>query len=471
MKMSAWVLVPLVVLSSAISGGEGTPEDSPSAHLLLCYATSIAMPESENGPENAFDDDPETAWVTMPGAAHDEGLFLSFEEAILIDAIRLHCLPGSDGIEGIEYCQLYVNGVETPIFLWDRETVPLNLPVKSLFIRISSTESTSGEYPLDGIRYAGDLPVGISEVVLLVDDGEGDEVPLRVNGIGKVSGGVQASSSLAPVEAYGPDFLFDSRTDFGWADGNPARTGEGESLTFTFDEPQRIERIRIWNGYQRSAAHFDQNERAALVSFGETGGEASEYRLADSMEPQEIVLDSPLEGRTFTLTFEEVYGGRTYRDLVISEMSFFDGGRWFVLDSGEGEARKRAILEWAAGTEAGAFIDRQIFLGTGEREESSQTLVIRSSGSFILWKHNDGEDGIQTTYADGNWQILDDRRLRIFGRLHRMARYLEEGYDPYSGVQPDEAWDLDRITIFSDTLRIDAGRISSSRGLFEDFVY
>jgi hypothetical protein len=469
MKFFAWVFVPFVVLASAISGArEGMPEDSPPAHLLLCYATSIAMPENENGPENAFDQDPATAWVTMPGAGLDEGLFFSFEEAILIDAIRLHCLPGSEGIEGIEYCQLYVNGAETTIFLWDRETVPLNLPVKSLFIRIASTESTSGEYPIDGIRYAGDLPVGISEVALLVEDGE---VPLRVHGIGKVGGSVQASSSLAPVEAYGPDFLFDSRTDFGWADGNPARTGEGESLTFTFEESQRIERLRIWNGYQRSAAHFDQNERAALVSFGETGAEASEYRLADSMQPQEIVLDPPLEGRSFTMTFEEIFGGRTYRDLVISEMSFFDGGSWFVLDSGEGEARKRAILEWAAGTEAGAFIDRQIFLGTGEWQESSQTLVIRSNGSFILWKHDDGEDGTQTTYADGNWQILDDRTLRIFGRLHRMARYLEEGYDPYSGVQPDEAWDLDRITIFSDTLRISASRISSSRGLFEDFVY
>ncbi len=470
---TAWFPLLAVMASMVLTGGgmAGYSGGAPSADLLLCYATSVSMPESGCGPENVLDGNPQTAWVTMPGAALDEGLFLAFEEAILIEAVRLQFVPDGEGFEGIVSCRLYVNGVETPFVLSDGATVALNLPVRSLFVRIASTTSTWGEYPVDGINYRGDLPVGISEIVLLVDDGNGNDVPMRVNGIGKVDGRVRASSSLAPAEAYCPDFLFDSRTGFGWADGNTAGSGEGESLTFTFDDLQRIERIRIWNGYQRSQAHFEQNERASLFSFG-TGEETPEYRLADLMGPQEIVLEHPLEGRAFTMTFLDTYAGETYRDLVVSEMSFFDGSTWFVISPGEGETRKRAILDWAAGTEAGAFIDRQVFRGDGDPEGSSQSLLVRSNGSFVLWRREALGDGTESTYADGNWQVLDDRTIRIFGQLHRIARYQEPGFDPYSGVRPgDGAPDIDRTTIFSDTLTFDASRISSRRGLFEDFAY
>ena len=43
-------------------------------------------------------------------------------------------------------------------------------------------------------------------------------------------------SCLEPMEACGSDFLFDSRPAFGWADGNEDASGEGESLTLSFEE-------------------------------------------------------------------------------------------------------------------------------------------------------------------------------------------------------------------------------------------
>jgi hypothetical protein len=462
MKKSVLVLFALTVLTAA--------EEAPSVFLELCYATSVNMPESQFGPENVFDNDPNTSWTTMPGAAPDEGLFFSFEEPILLDAISIQVLPGSSSIEEITYYQLYIDGLETPVHRAVEEPIPINTQVKSIFIRIEYTDSM--EYYRNGIRYTSDLPVGISEITLLVKNEKGNQVPLLVHPIRKMSGRIQASSSLDPIEAYNPDFLFDSRSAFGWADGNENSTGCGESLTFFFDQTQRIEKIKIWNGYHRSQTHFDQNERAAAISFGAEGEDAPVYQLADTMDPLVITLDTPLEGRSFAMNVLEIYEGATYKDLVISELRFFNGDEWFVLDSFDRETRKRDILEWAQNTSADAFIDKQVFADyTTEMEVYTQTLILRSNGSFILWKHMEDEDGEEIMYADGNWQIIDDNTVRIFGKLHRIGRYSQDSYDPYAGVQPSQDPDLDRVTIFSDVLQFDESRISSERGMFEDFAF
>jgi len=449
---------------------ETTSEHHPSANLERCYATSINTPESNFCPENVFDDDPNTYWATMPGAAPDEGLFFSFEKPVIISAISIQVLPGSGSIEGIKYYQLYINGLESPIRRATDEPVPINAWVKSIFIRIDATDSMESQ--VNGIRYAGNLPVGISEITLLVMNGNGDEVPLLVHPIGRTGGHVQASSCLEPMEAYHTDFLFDSRSEFGWSDGNQTSTGDGENLTFFFDQPQRIEKIKIWNGYQRSQTHFDQNERASVISFGADGGNAPKYQLSDTMEPQVITLDTPLEDRSFTMNILEIHEGATYKDLVISELRFFNGEEWFVLDSGESQSRKHDILEWAQNTSADAFIDKQVFSSYyAEQEYFTQTLVLRSNGSFILWKHREQDGDTEIMYADGNWQIIDDNAVRIFGRLHRIGRYSQASYDPYSGVRPGQEPDMDRITIFNDILEFDGSHISSDRGMFEDFTF
>ena len=445
-------------------------EDRPVAYLELCYATSINMPEDLYGPGNVFDNDVDNCWATMPGAAPDEGLYFSFEEPIDIYSIELEAVPGDSAYGEISSCQLYINGVEGAARLLGSGSTYIDSPVKSVFVKIYSTESIAWDD--EGIRYQRDLPVGISEVTLFVMNNEGDEVPLQIVPIGTVGGFVEASSSLEPVESYCPDFLFDSRPAFGWADGNDNRTGEGESLTFFFDEPQRIEKIKIWNGYHRSGEHFDQNERAALITFGPEGGPSSEYNLEDIMDPQVITLETPLEGSSFTMDILEIYPGETYRDLVISELRFFDGEEWFIIDSGESEIRKLAILEWAQNTDAGTFIDRQIYSNASKSYYyNRQSIVIRSNGSFVIWKEDERTDSRERMYADGNWQILDENTIRIFGRMHRLASYEQGIYDPYAGTWSDEDERLNRMTIFSDTLRFGEDWLSSSRGIFEDFSF
>ncbi len=470
----------LSLSGSNLSGGKADDsesnevplEEQPVEYLELCYATSINMPEELFGPENVFDGDASTYWATMPGAAPDEGLYFSFEEPIEIESIIIETVPGSSEFEEIEYIQLYINGLEgairspgTPIYNYR--------PVKSVFVKIIETESMYGDE--HGIRYQKDLPVAISEIRIIGIDDEGGELPLRMMPIAEAGGNVVASSSLEPVEAYGPDFLFDSRPAFGWADGNESSTGVGENLTFLFDESQHIERLLIWDGYHRSRTHFEHNERASLISFGIEGGTPVEYRLDDTMTPQVVYLDSPLDGSSFTMDFLEIYPGEVYRDLVVSELRFFDGDEWFVMDTGGGEERKLEVLEWARNCDAAVFIDKQISSHTvisEYNEYHEQSLVIRSNGTFVIWKNFDIPGGTdERMYADGNWQILDDNTIRIFGRLHRLADYDQDSYDPYAGTWSDQDERLDRMTIFSDTLKFGEDWISSSRGLFEDFAF
>ena len=501
MKHLLWVLVLTVFILSTVSCGEADnsetravetagvtddqeadvdssshdielPEVIPAVEYLeLCYATSIHMPESRYGPENVFDGDTTTCWATMPGAAPDEGIYFSFHEPVDLETMTVEAVPGGSDFEEISTYQLYINGVEGTY--WEPGT-PVNLhwqgPVKSVFVKINSTESI--HYDEQGIRYQRDVPVGISEINITVLDEEDNEVPLQIIPIASVGGTVEASSSLEPVEAYSPDFLFDSRPAFGWADGNPDSSGEGEYLLFSLDEPRRIEKLLIWNGYHRSGTHFDHNERASLISFGLEGEIPEEYRLDDSMTPQVVYLDSPLEGRDFRMTFMGVYPGDFYQDLVISELRFFDGDEWFVIATGGDEARKQANLQWAMSCDAGAFMDRQIFADSSlANDYIRQSLVIRSNGSFVIWKVDERDESEERMYADGNWQILDDSHMRIFGRLHRLASYAQDGYDPYAGTWSDQNERLDRMTIFSDTLSFSDSRISSSRGMFEDFDF
>lgn len=464
-KRLTWSVIPVLLLVSVAAGSHPVARQ-----LELLYATSIAMPENRFGPENVFDDDPETYWVTMPGAAPDEGLFFSFEEPVFIGAIQTIAASQSESYEEVYSVIYYINGLETPAsYTWE-EPFPLNTMVKSVFIKI--VETSSRRLGDQGFGYSSDLPVGISAVSLTTVGGNLKTVPLQVVPPERVSGRIVASSSLMPIEAYHPDFLFDSRPEFGWADGNTGRTGAGESITFSFDSPRRIEMIKVWNGYHRSPTHFTQNERVARFTFGVQGGTPVSYTMEDSMDPQVVVLESPLEGSTFVMTFQDVHRGQTYRDLVVSEMRFFDGERWFLLETGGSEARKRSVLEWAANSPAGVFIDRQLRTYVGDEEYADwQRFILRSNGSFILWKHLGMRDEPESTYADGNWQIIDDRTVRIFGRLKRIVQFGQPGYDPYSGVLPGGTQELSRTTVFSDTLRFDANRISSSRGLFRDFNF
>ncbi len=123
---------------------ETVPEEEPDTFIELCYATSVNIPEDQFDPENVFDNDPNTSWVTMPGAGPGEGLYFSFETPIHIDAISMQGLPESNSIAELFSVRLYINGVPGPLYSvrWE-DTVSIDRKVKSLFLRISFHPETA----------------------------------------------------------------------------------------------------------------------------------------------------------------------------------------------------------------------------------------------------------------------------------------------------------------------------------------
>ncbi|MFZ5631116.1 MAG: NADase-type glycan-binding domain-containing protein [Spirochaetota bacterium] len=159
-------------------------------------------------------------------------------------------------------------------------------------------------------------------------DENGKRIKFRTPKI--VDGEVTASSQLKPLEAYQPMFLFDSRFHYAYsADGFP---GEGVRLNFTFREKQKIEQIKIWNGFQMSLLLCLNNARAKTMVVRGDGGYEEKLQVADAMGGQVLKLPRPYEGTKLELHITEVYKGWFYKDLVISELRFFNGKEWLIIN-------------------------------------------------------------------------------------------------------------------------------------------
>ena len=106
----------------------------------------------------------------------------------------------------------------------------------------------------------------------------------------------------------------------------------GVELTFDFAQEEVVEKVMIWNGYQRSDTHCQANSRAKKVRFTGDGGYEAVIAVADQMGSQVVDLPKPFRGKKLKMSIVEAYKGKAYEDLVISELRFFDGNGWFLLN-------------------------------------------------------------------------------------------------------------------------------------------
>jgi hypothetical protein len=138
-----------------------------------------------------------------------------------------------------------------------------------------------------------------------------------------------ASSTLRPdgPHTYGPENLNDNQRESTWAEGAEG-DGVGESLTLTMNQPQKVTRLFIHNGYPDKALFF-QNNRVKKLAVSVNGGEPFMAELEDgrmtSQMAEEILDDTswinlpkstgPVE--TVKLTIKEVYRGTKFQDTCI----------------------------------------------------------------------------------------------------------------------------------------------------------
>jgi hypothetical protein len=441
---------------SETSQGEPAADSSdakvPATYLEGMYATSTRLPLHQYTPYNVFDGDTTTYWSTAVGAASDEGIMLYFPANTYVKEIRLVPAAGSD-LASIKTVSVYGDGHK--IVTADvASNIPIDETIASLFIRIEQTDHSDvvnvsdgdGEQSLE--RFDSKLSVGLSEIRIF-DNASRLEVIPPVS----LAGSVTASSVLSPADAYAAAQLFDSRKEFVWAEGGKG-SGENETLTFNLQDDQTISTIKIWNGYQRSDKHFFANARIKSFEFGTTGGNKVRYTIDDSMEPQEVKLDGPLSGKDFLLTVLEVYPGKDYKDLVVSELIFFNDNMPFVISNSQSEKVVKDVITRTKGSVLEAYIDKRLKNHSDYADYvSDKSLILRSNKTFVVYEHTSSSDGSKEenreTVADGNWEIIEQldnyAKIRIFGKLFDVS----EAVEAYKGNTTSEV-----IKIFQDNLHI-----------------
>lgn len=250
-----------------------------------------------------------------------------------------------------------------------------------------------------------------------------------------IGGTAAASSTLPPATAYDPIFLFDSRFEYGWASNKQAKNVD---LSFTFEQPQTVEKIRIWNGYQRSVNHCQANSRARIINISGDGGYSASISVKDVLGSQVISLPKPFTGKQLKFEIADSFPGKTYKDLVVSELRFFNGKDWFMLNPAgklkEGIAANRSQFEQA--NLAPLLSDSYTGTHTVEDDESevfsedTTVLRLRADGSFYLSGSHGNESSERSYFALGNYEIKNTSadpkkgmRLRLFGILYQSEVY------------------------------------------------
>jgi hypothetical protein len=475
MRLPASILAILLAILITSCGGSSTSTETKvnevedtiviqPLYLEGLYATSTRLPHHEFGIENLFDGKAGTIWSTTVGAGPDEGFILYFPTAQYVKEMYLDSLADMTNIARVKGVTVYADGHSLGYFD-PAGLIRVDKDVRSLFVKIGETSQSSfddvteegGDETLSMERFNEQYAVGFSGIRLI-----GKEGVLPLTPPMSVRGDVKASSVLQPASAYGESQLFDSRKEFVWAEGAKSG-GEGESLTFTFEEEQSLTAIRIWNGYQRSEKHFESNARIKSFEIGVKDGTKTKYSIEDSTEPQTVNFASPMKGKVVVLTVLEVYPGTSYKDLVVSELLFFNEARPILIHDNGAESRVEALLTEIKGSVLEDYLDRRLH---NQRQASYYTsdrsLVLRSNKTFVLYDHTSSQDESRQddkeVVADGNWEIMEMNekyaKIRVFGKLFNISETVEY----YKGNTSTEF-----VKIFQDVVHITPEEIKGEK--------
>ncbi len=441
---------------------EAIAPNSTPVYLLGAYSTSTKIPLKKFHLTQAFDNDEKTSWQTMQGAAPDEGMMLYLTEPTFIKELNIDVATGNN-LAAIQKIILYTDGKKQGEFD-TKSALKINEEVSSIYLRISQTSNISTKNISDNVSktnsFDKNLSIGISEITAL---GKNEDALHFVAPL-YAEGEIIASSTLEPAQAYSATHLFDSHQDISWAEGNE-NSGVGTKITFKLNK-QSISAIQIWNGYQRSEEHFKANARIKKFSFG-TNGNFQDYNLEDNSAPQKIQLESPLTGNEFVLEVKEVYEGTKYKDLVVSEMRFYDNEKPMLIQTKETENQIKELKNKAKNTPLEKVLDTRLNYQEDDYFQIDKSFILRSDGTFVMYKieNSEKENSKSEILADGNWEIkemnADKVKIRVFGKFVDFSQY----QDFYKGKVTK-----DFLQIFQDFVIIDNQKLKGEKFVGK-FVY
>ena len=453
---------------SEVETDDSTKEQMPKDDREPLYLQGVYATSNDEMVRNIFDGSASTIWKTKTGAGPDEGIMLYFQDKIFLEKIEIDFGKGSDLVASNQF-DLFGNGVLIEYFS-ESEIGDLNNEYTSLFIRLGRPDDIEMVTVEDDskigsiLKFPKNKSIGIANIKVWGKDGK----ELRIVPPRLVNAKVVASSTLKPYLAYNTSKLFDTRKEFAWVEGTEG-LGHGEKISFSLKDAAEIDEIQIWNGYQRSPSHYKANARLRGFALGDTGGKAYEYNLRDDPAGQMIDLTVPLKAKEFEFVINTSFKGRSYQDLAISEMLFYENGKPLTLKVDDDSAQKEIIAK-AKGTIIEPLLDYRV---ANEMEYTvsgifaNRSIILRSDGTFVIYidESEAGGDSF-LSIADGNWNIItaDDKeaKIKIFGKVLDMSAI--EAY--YAGT--NEQAELYRI--FKDELTINNNKITGEKILDEIII-
>lgn len=415
MRPSFFALVPALAFALACGSATEEPAPAPGGSTPGPATIEPAPPGEPSTPRlrlaavvatsgdgaAMLDGDASTGWKPA-GDPRGEGVLLRFEEPTKVGELRFTACANSGPF------------TLTPFY--------------------NGTEGDVMDVPAGSSGGGGDVERSVRSVFLRVDAGTpclaeltmtDGEKQLALAAPRAIAGTVTASSTLDPADAYHPSYAFDSRVDFGWVEGS-AGLGVGETLTVKLDRPLALAKLELWNGYQRSQDHFDKNARIKKLAISVGGAREEVVVEQDTFGPQLVPFGGGVESDTITLEIIEAEPGTKYKDLVISELRFWDAEGPVRVAVRGGEQRAGALKKAVAGTAVAPLVDT-LWVGACN-EFGERTLKLRSDNSFVWYEPLDTSLEI----FDGAWvpkgAAAGGAQIQLYGRRHLS----EESWEPYS---------------------------------------
>ena len=251
---------------------------------------------------------------------------------------------------------------------------------------------------------------------------------------------ISASSVLEPITAYQPALLFDSNLDMAWSTNGKKTKGINESITLEFDQDIEIKGFMIWNGYQRSEAHYKANGRVRILDIN---GEP--LTIEDQSGLQTLLLKNVIKGKKVVLTIKSIYKGLSYTDVLISELRLLGSDGQIIMPSVQKNTPKiPAFLEPIMNQTFTSFINGQVDeYGTSGCHTS--TVNFRSDGTFVIYTEATYQTYSKPGVIEGNWELLKQNRLRIFGKKYHISIAQRDGYLTDYDISPEDVLTAPKI--------------------------
>lgn len=417
--------LPLIIIFTLC-----TPLKAEEIKVLAASATSSTAASANI--TCLLDDACEGAW--QPSSLDegvDEGIYLQFEKAVQLYSIEMVVRKESAVLPSFK---LYLNGKTTSpddiVYQyrrdvdkakglvkytfhgrdWEKYRNSLQTEAKSVFIKIDETYGDNPVKPtVQALRFYKRIPSDNQKEIKL------ERIAVKLPRI--VQAEIQADSILEPRTAYHPAKLFDSNYDFAWSTDGNKTNGIGATLALSFASKQTIAGLCIWNGYQRSAAHFEKNGRIKELLVSSDSAK-QQIQLASEQGMQKIMFNGPMkEVPRLTLKINSIYPGTKYKDVLLSEMRLIDDHGNIILP-----VVKRPRLQ--IDNNLKAFLDKSwsgFLHGISDESCFNKRLRLRSNGTFVIYRDyqygETNDNRVSANVLEGNWAV-EKGKIRIFGKQY-----------------------------------------------------